>query len=142
MAFRFCYSQTLAHHIEPLHHCNKLAMEPKGYEKLAKFMSDRDHVVIKKYRELAILDLLYLQAELCEIQYNLANQQKIDARETDERQYHDREWWCLQSAAERGLGGKQWGLVLTMRGKLKEYCKWMMMTDIFHVKYRELVPGY
>jgi hypothetical protein len=99
------------------------ARKPKGYVKLAKFMVKRNHVVLAKYRELAIRDLLYLQAELCDIEYRLKEQEDADANSADERQYHDREWWLLQSAEKRGLGGEHWKLVLCMREKLREFCK-------------------
>ncbi|CAM6002112.1 unnamed protein product [Sphagnum balticum] len=43
-----------------------------GYTKLAAFMTGKYHPIVRKYRHLATRDLLYLQAELCQLenQYN------------------------------------------------------------------------
>jgi len=94
-----------------------------GYDKLAAFMSNTEHTIVRKYRHLAIRDLLYLQAELChlDLEYNLIAQE--DAEEEDERKIYDKEWWYLQKSKERGFDGKQWEHQLKIREKLREYCK-------------------
>ena len=94
-----------------------------GYTQLADFMVSREHVMLRQYRELAVRDLLYLQAELCDLQYDHAQQAQVDARQEDERRLYDREWWHLQSDELRGGEGKQWQLALQIRKKLREYCK-------------------
>ena len=95
----------------------------RGYSKLAKFMVDYEHVMLKQYRELAVRDLLYLQAELCDLQYDYCEQAQLDSQQLDERRLYDREWWHLQSDKSRGGDGKQWQLALQIRQKLREYCK-------------------
>jgi hypothetical protein len=97
--------------------------QPQGYPKLAHFMVERDHVILKRFQNLAALDLLYLQAELCQIQDQLQKQAFKDANETDGRQFFDRDWWHLRYSEEMGLGGQQWQSVLEMRSKLREYCE-------------------
>ena len=94
-----------------------------GYTKLATFMTENCHSMFRKYDQLAIRDLLYLQAELCHLEIEYASAAKRDALEQDERQYYNREWWHLQASEGRGLCGKQWEIALEIRAKLREYCK-------------------
>ncbi|KAI0834736.1 hypothetical protein F5Y06DRAFT_306613 [Hypoxylon sp. FL0890] len=94
--------------------------KPRGYSKLASFMVRRNHVMVKQFRELAIRDLLYLQAELCDLQYDFNHQSMKDLHSQDERtKLYDREWCHLSHAA--GGGGRQWQLALQIREKLREY---------------------
>ncbi|KAI1390718.1 uncharacterized protein F4822DRAFT_394279 [Hypoxylon trugodes] len=94
--------------------------EPKGYAKLANFMTCQNHVIIRQFRELATRDLLYLQAELCDLQYDFTRQSKEDVNSNDERiRRYDREWVHLRHAA--GGDGRQWQLALQIREKLREY---------------------
>ncbi|KAK0715491.1 hypothetical protein B0H67DRAFT_241578 [Lasiosphaeris hirsuta] len=103
-------------------HANEYAPRPRGYTKLAKFMVDYEHVMLKQYRELAVRDLLYLQAELCDLQYDYAQQAQLDSQDqNEERRRYDVEWWHLQSEASRGGDGRQWQLALQIRKKLREY---------------------
>lgn len=99
------------------------ALPNRGYRQLARFMVARGHVMLKQYRDLAVQDLLYLQAELCDLQYDHAQQALADSQQQDFRRVYDREWWHLQSDVSRGGDGKQWQLALQIRSKLREYCK-------------------
>ncbi|CZR66678.1 uncharacterized protein PAC_16579 [Phialocephala subalpina] len=92
-----------------------------GYTKLATFMTEKHHPILKKYQHLATRDLLYLQAELCDLDFKFNSIAKKDALETDERQYYDRDWLHLQSSNQRGFGGEQWSVALATRAKLREY---------------------
>ena len=96
-----------------------------AYDKLATFMNETEHTMVRKYRHLAARDLLYLQAELCDLnlEYNKIAQKDADAKDGDERKIYDREWWFLKESKERGFGGKQWEQQLKIREKLREYCK-------------------
>ncbi|OTA98216.1 hypothetical protein M426DRAFT_259609 [Hypoxylon sp. CI-4A] len=83
-------------------------------------MTRQNHVIIKQFRELAARDLLYLQAELCDLQYYLNQQSRNDANSpNEERLYSDRDWYHLRHAT--GDDGRQWNLVLRIREKLREY---------------------
>ncbi|KAI1375119.1 hypothetical protein F4677DRAFT_446623 [Hypoxylon crocopeplum] len=94
--------------------------KPKGYTKLAKFTVHQDHVILKQFSELAVRDLLYLQAELCDLEYDYVQQSKEDVNSLDEKtRLYDREWCHLRYAA--GGEGKQWKLALQIREKLREY---------------------
>ena len=93
-----------------------------GYIKLATFMTQKHHTIVRKYEHLAVRDLLYLQAELCHLNAEYATICQRDASEQDERQYYNREWWHLRSSESRGFGGEQWILASEIRAKLREYC--------------------
>jgi hypothetical protein len=93
-----------------------------GYTKLASFMAEKEHTFVRKYHHLAIRDLLYLQAEICNLEYEYDLIAKRDASVEDERQYYDREWWYLEKSKSRGFDGEQWEKALEIRSKLREYC--------------------
>ena len=98
--------------------------KPNGYIRLAQFMVQRNHTIVKQYRELAVQDLLYLQAELCHLQYEFNRQATIDANEKGPRSFYDREWTHLQNGLRNGGDESiQWRLALLIRGKLRDYCE-------------------
>lgn len=97
-------------------------LKPKGYPKLAKFMVEHDYAMIKQFRQLAVRDLLYQQAEICELELEFTKQGVDDANAQDDRKYYDREWWFLSQGEARGTGGEQWKLAVRIREKLREYC--------------------
>lgn len=111
---------------------------PKGYVKLARFMVDRDHVIAKQFRKLAVKDLLYLQAELCDLQYEFDEQSIRDVNSHDEKtQRYDREWCHLRFAA--GGDGRQWQLALQIREKLREYCMLPLNLPCFRINPQYLM---
>ena len=93
-----------------------------GYAKLASFMTEKEHTILRKYQHLAARDLLYLQAEICNLEYEYDLIAKRDASESDERQYYDREWWYLKESKRRGFDGEQLEKATEIRVKLREYC--------------------
>jgi hypothetical protein len=93
-----------------------------GYSKLAVFMAEKRHAMVRKYHHLAIRDLLYLQAEICYLEHEYDLISKRDASEKDERQYYNREWWFLENSKCRGFDGEQWAMAMKIREKLREYC--------------------
>jgi hypothetical protein len=95
--------------------------DEKGYGKLARFMSENQHVIVKQYGNLAVRDLLYQQAEICQLEHEYDSIARKDAEEKDERQYYDRHWWFLEASKERGFHGEQWDCALKIRRRLGEY---------------------
>jgi hypothetical protein len=93
-----------------------------GYTKLATFMTQQHHPILKKHQSLAVRDLLYLQAELCDLEFKYNSIAKKDCLEKDERQYYDRDWLHLATSKGRDFGGEQWALAIAIREKLREYC--------------------
>ena len=99
----------------------KTARVPLGYTKLAGFMVKHDLEMFRRFRKLAVRDILYLQAELCHLDYQFQDQALRDANGGEPEKFFDREWWQLRKS-----GGQQWKTVLAIRTKLKEYCKWIL----------------
>jgi hypothetical protein len=95
----------------------------EGYEKLAQLMgnshTDGHFLIFQKFEHLSAQNLLYLQAEIVNLQESLAGLSKEDAESEDrERQLFARDWWALSSAED----SEQWETFLQLRNKLKEYC--------------------
>ena len=95
----------------------------EGYEKLAQLMgnshTDGHFLIFQKFEQLSAQNLLYLQAEIVNLQEDLAGLAKEDAESEDhERQLFARDWWALSSAED----SEQWETFLQLRNKLKEYC--------------------
>jgi hypothetical protein len=93
-----------------------------GYTKLGQFMTSKHYAIFRQFQSLAARDLLYLQAELVQLDIEHQHAAQTDRECTDERQYNDREWWHLSNSGPRGLGGEQWASALKIRMKLREYC--------------------
>jgi hypothetical protein len=93
-----------------------------GYTKLGQFMTSKHYAIFRQFQSLAARDLLYLQAELVQLDSEHQNAAQTDRECTDERQHYDREWWHLSNSEPRGLGGEQWASALKIRMKLREYC--------------------
>lgn len=93
-----------------------------GYTKLASFMTEKHHPILRKYQHLAVRDLLLLQAELCHLdcKYNAIVRGNVVAE--DERKLYDRDWLLMHTAPTRGYSAEQWEVALTTREKLREYC--------------------
>ncbi|KAJ2907269.1 hypothetical protein MKZ38_006563 [Zalerion maritima] len=91
---------------------------PLGYTKLAGFMVKRDQEMFRRFRRMAVRDILYLQAELCDLEHQFDRRALGDANGGDPEVYFDREWWHLKES-----GGHQWKLALQIREKVAEYCE-------------------
>jgi len=96
----------------------------KGYPKLAAFMSDKRHTILRKYEHLAVQDLLFQQAQICQLEYEFESASKKDASQGDERQYYNRHWLYLRGSGdpECAMASDQWTIALQVREKLKDYC--------------------
>jgi hypothetical protein len=95
----------------------------EGYEKLARLMgnshTDGHFLIFQKFEHLSAQNLLYLQAEIVNLQETLTASAKEDAESGDpERKLFARDWWALSSAED----SEQWETFLQLRGKLKNYC--------------------
>jgi hypothetical protein len=99
---------------------------PRGYPMIADFMSEYPEVaMVRRFRALNARHLLYLQAELAQIEKKLLEQEQIDAKEKDhpdKLNYAIDYFWLMDSAKEKD--NVQWGLIKEMKEKLKEYSKY------------------
>jgi hypothetical protein len=93
-----------------------------GYTKLGQFMTSQHYAIFRQFQSLAARDLLYLQAELVQLDIEHQQAAQTDRECTDERKHYDREWWHLSNSESQGLGGEQWASALKIRKKLREYC--------------------
>jgi len=94
-------------------------------------MTGKHRPILRKYQHLAARDLLYLQAEICELEYEYNKAAQIDAAEKrNERQYYDRDWLHLAASQRRNFGGEQWAIALAMREKLREYCAFLPLKTL------------
>lgn len=97
---------------------------PAGYAHLAEFMTATHRGMVRRYKEISLMNLLYLQAEIHHLKTELKAETEADARqEGGERLIWDYHWFTLASSGERDVaGGRRWQLWLNLRGKLYEYC--------------------
>jgi len=96
----------------------------EGYPKLAQLMgndhTDGHFLIFQKFEQLSAQDLLYLQAEIINLQEDLSKSMKEDAESDEpERQLCAKDWAELSSSKD----SEQWEIWLEIRAKLKEYCK-------------------
>ena len=96
----------------------------EGYAKLAKLMgddrTDGHFLIFQKFEPLSAQNLLYLQAELINLQESLSIIAKRDSESSDpEKLLHTQDWEALSSSKD----SPQWEKWLEIRGKLKEYCE-------------------
>lgn len=97
-----------------------------GYAHLAEFMTKTHHGMMRRFRDLSTLNLLYLQAELYQLKYELDRETAKDMRcpVNDERQNWDYHWRLLATSGLR-TDGKRWKIWLRLREKLYEYREYM-----------------
>lgn len=95
-----------------------------GYTHLAQTMTQTQLGMVRKYKELSLLNLLYLQAEIHQLQTDWEYQVAADARpEADPRRRQwDYHWWAMVDGEAQGLGGQRWEAWLKLRERLYEYC--------------------
>lgn len=96
--------------------------ESTGYIKLSRYMIDDKYTIFRKFGLLANRDLLYLQAELAQLEGESARLSDRDRNGEGEQKLYDKNWSLLSSSEDRGLGGEQWKKALQIRAKLREYC--------------------
>lgn len=95
---------------------------PTGYAKLATFMAGEQYEIFRKFKSSACRDLLYLQAELKELEDEFAALSERDRRTQGEHELYDGNWRLLSTSEARNCGGEQWAKALQIREKLREYC--------------------
>lgn len=98
-------------------------------------MSEDQAPTLRKYRELAVRDLLFLQAELRDLEYRYSIAVQNDAEQTDERQIHHRHWVYCKSSPSRGCKGEQLAIALEIRSKLREYCMIVAISSSYVVQH-------
>lgn len=98
----------------------------EGYAQLAWRMANHtDLGILRRFAPLNVQNLLYLQAELTDLETKLRNLEKANAASGEEpRKWYSRDWRFLAESQEtEGNGGSQWLVFLEIRAKLREYSK-------------------
>ncbi|KAK7966977.1 uncharacterized protein PG986_001254 [Apiospora aurea] len=94
---------------------------PKGYPFLAQFWSQTQTGIARRFKRLAALNVLYLQAELSHLERELERQRRRDL-ETGRPERADCDWnWLLLSEPALHRGSRQWEVALEIRERLGEY---------------------
>lgn len=95
-----------------------------GYTKLASLIgSHPDLAIFRRFSSLNAKNLLYMQAELVNLEAKLQRAVEADAASGHvDRVIYDRDWQSLVESGQMQDGcGDQWGLVLRIREILREY---------------------
>jgi len=94
---------------------------PSGYPQIADIMSKYPELTMfRRFKGLNALNLLYLQAELMQIEKDLQDLQKAD-NITNSKYAADYSWLMASAETEND---QQWRLIQKMNKKLKEYSKY------------------
>lgn len=97
---------------------------PAGYPRLASLMGAHPEMAtFRRFGSLNALNLLYLQAELVDLENKLLKQAKTDAESGHfEPSIYHRDWQTLSESMTTEDGNPtQWHTMLEVRDKLKEY---------------------
>ncbi|KAJ0123666.1 hypothetical protein J7T55_012132 [Diaporthe amygdali] len=94
----------------------------RGYAHLAEFMTKTRHGMMRRFKDLSTQNLLYLQAELYQLKFELDREAAADAQfpRSDERSNWDFHWNLLATSGQRGCD-KRWKIWLKLRERLYEY---------------------
>lgn len=98
----------------------------EGYAKLSLLMSrHNEYGIVRSFGELNFKNLLYLQAELVQLETELRRIAEADRQSQNSiRVYYEKDWRLLSESLQGGYD-EQWRKVLEIRTKLKEYSRWM-----------------
>ncbi|KAH8892383.1 hypothetical protein GQ53DRAFT_861596 [Thozetella sp. PMI_491] len=98
---------------------------PDGYPRLASLMpSHADVAIFRRFSSFNALNLLYMQAELTDLEIGLQRQTKIDAESGHfERLLCARDWQTLSGSASEAKAGHplQWTTIIKIKEKLCDY---------------------
>ncbi|MCJ1234589.1 hypothetical protein MMC14_002550, partial [Varicellaria rhodocarpa] len=103
------------------------ASSPKGYPKIAFLMSKSpEFSIFRRYGALNAKNLLYLQAELKNLEAKLHDFETADeSSQHEDRMIYSRDWETLKDSCEAdaiaGNDKNQWRTILEIREKLREY---------------------
>ena len=98
-----------------------------GYPRLAGKIEIRpEFAIFRRFGALNAENLLYLQAELTDLENSLRQQQKVDSESGHPRKsIYSRSWYPLSISAKHG-DTTQLDIVLEIRKKLKAYSKFIV----------------
>jgi hypothetical protein len=109
----------------------------EGYAKMAFLMGEYPEVaVFRRFGALNAQNLLYLQAELKDLETSLRNYALEDQNSGHpERIFYSKDWFTLKNSCDatyEGADGNQWSTILSIRAKLKEYS--IYTTGVYRIR--------
>lgn len=102
----------------------------EGYAKVAQLMGTHpEFAIFRRFRELNMQDMLYLQAEITYLEADLRKVAREDVQHGN-RENHPYDWWSMAHGQGEG-DTKQWGIVREIREKLEKYSKlWFSLSTL------------
>jgi len=98
----------------------------EGYAKVAQLMGTHpEFAIFRRFRDLNMQDMLYLQAEITHLEEDLRRIASKDV-EHGNRKNHPYDWWSMSHGQGEG-DTKQWEKVLEIREKLEKYSTLLVM---------------
>ncbi|KAJ2997271.1 hypothetical protein NUW58_g701 [Xylaria curta] len=102
------------------------SVEAGGYTRLAEYMGQQPQLAIfRRFGALASLNILYLQAQMAELEHHLQFVQKQDSQSNDDgRRAYSRSWYqlCESARLEQGTPGReQYELIMKLRELMPQY---------------------
>lgn len=97
----------------------------KGYTKIAALMGNySESLMIRQFNELNVQNILYLQAELVDLEQDYRELEKENDASTDaEKARFSLDWYTLSTTKEDGGDNEQWRTAIKIREKLQEYSR-------------------
>ncbi|KAK5632041.1 hypothetical protein RRF57_007755 [Xylaria bambusicola] len=101
-------------------------VEPGGYNRLAEYMGQQPQLAIyRRFGTLANANLLYLQAEITELENQLRTIQDEDSQSNDDaRRKYFQSWYRLSDSARLEPGSperEQYELIMKLRELMAQY---------------------
>lgn len=98
----------------------------EGYARLSHLMGTySEFAILRRFRDLNMQNLLYLQAEIIHLEEELRKAVSDDARYA-QRHYYPYDWWSLAHGDDDESDdepSEQWRLMLEIREKLENYSR-------------------
>ncbi|PMD64632.1 uncharacterized protein K444DRAFT_625298 [Hyaloscypha bicolor E] len=109
---------------------NPTSRPVEGYPRLACHMAQySENAVFRRFSSLGTRNLLYLQAELVHLEQKLCRLEAADSASSEGRRAtYSKDWYWLNDSPEEN--DEQLKIVLSIRSKLKEYCKRVKLASI------------
>lgn len=95
----------------------------QGYAMIAARMASLPQLaILRRFEALNLQNLLYLQAEIVELETELRKQAESDTRVTQEpERSFTRDWYTLSAKNDDGKQSEQWAQWLVLRERLEKY---------------------
>lgn len=106
---------------------SNIASSTEGYPALASLQGQYPELAIyRRFSTLNARHILYLQAEIVNLEKDLENDSRIDGISDDKNtRLRNKNLYFLNKKNENGVIGLQWHTMVSVKEKLKEYSKYL-----------------